>query len=306
MSPHDGDFPSFDLRLITAFCVVAEELHLGRAAASLGVSRRVMAAQLGDLEHQLGVDLVDRGDRAVSLTAAGERFLVEARAALERALTVGAALGGVACTELRVHIGEASNPVVRAVLAAFLAECPDVAVQVAEGSGADSMRAVEAGAADVGFQMAEGVPGGLGFAVLDRQPLGVMTRADHPIAGHGPVPWTALDGERLFVAPAGVAESYNVVVRTTVRRQGVLVREVVGPPVQRLSYLAPALITGRALLLCSRHAFVPAPPELAWTELTPTRNLEIGMAWKGRNDGAPVRRFVQLARSLSQTVTTEE
>ena len=305
MSRPDMDFPSFDLRLVTVFCVVAEELHLGRAAERLSVSRRAMARQIDDLEHQLGVTLVERGDRAVTLTAAGTRFLVGARAALDRALSVAAGFDGAGAT-LRVHVGEASNPVVRAVVAAYAAEHPDVTLEVAEGSGTASAHAVESGVADVGFDIADGVPGGLRFAALDRQPLGVVTRVEHPVVGPGAAPWSALEGERILVAPPGHADSYNVLVRTAARRGGVRVGEVVGPRVPRLVFVAPAVVAGRALVVCSRYAFTPLPPELAWPGLAPTRYVEVGLVWDEHAAGPSTRQFVELARSLSRVAGSKE
>ncbi len=295
----DMDFPSFDLRLMSSFCVAAEELHLGRAAARLGVSRRGMTAQLGELERQLGVALFVRGDRSMSLSPAGERFVIEARAALDRAEQVAATFGGSG-TGLRVHLGVATNPVVRAVVAAFMVEYPQLDVQVSEGSGNDSVRAVESGEADVGFEIADGVPGGLEFLSLDRQPLGVVVPLNHPIAATAIAPWTALNGARVLMAPSGIADSYNLLVRGALRRAGVRVAELAGPPVPRLSYVAPVVAAGRGLLVSSRHAVVPVPDDVAWIELTPTLDLEIGLLWR-HPAGAPTRRFVELARSLSRS-----
>ena len=177
---------------------------------------------------------------------------------------------------------------------------------IAEGSGTASVHSVESGAADVGFDIADAVPGGLRFAALDRQPLGVVTRVGHPVTGSERASWAALEGEHVVVAPPGHADSYNALVRTALRRAHVLIREVVGPPVPRLVFVAPTVVAGRALVVCSRYAFAPLPPELAWTELAPTRCVEVGLVWAEHTAGPSTRQFVELARSLSRIADPKE
>src|SRR5690349_15406773 len=68
-----------DLRSIRYFVVLAGELHFGRAAAKLYLSQPALSKQIRKLEERLGARLLVRDTRHVTLTARGERFLVEAR-----------------------------------------------------------------------------------------------------------------------------------------------------------------------------------------------------------------------------------
>jgi DNA-binding transcriptional LysR family regulator len=72
----------FDLRLLPAFVALADELHFGRAAARLNIGQPALSQQLARLERQLGVVLMQRDSRRVSLTPAGHAFLAGARSAL--------------------------------------------------------------------------------------------------------------------------------------------------------------------------------------------------------------------------------
>ncbi len=68
-----------DRRRLLSFIALAEELHFERAAARSHITQSAMSQQLLHLERQLGVKLLYRTKRHVSLTRAGAVFLDEAR-----------------------------------------------------------------------------------------------------------------------------------------------------------------------------------------------------------------------------------
>ena len=68
-----------DLRYLVA---LADERHFGRAAQRCHVSQPTLSAQLRKLEEYLGVALVERQPRRVTLTPTGERVVERARRAL--------------------------------------------------------------------------------------------------------------------------------------------------------------------------------------------------------------------------------
>src|SRR4051794_41898783 len=75
---------AIELRLLRYFAVVAEELHVGNAAARLYISQPALSQQIRALEEQVGLPLFVRHPRGVALTEAGEALLQEARAVLDR------------------------------------------------------------------------------------------------------------------------------------------------------------------------------------------------------------------------------
>ncbi|ANB72137.1 hypothetical protein AYM40_06955 [Paraburkholderia phytofirmans OLGA172] len=82
-----------DSRQIKLFVTLAEDLHFARAADRLHIAQSALSEQIKKLETDLGVRLLNRNKRAaITLTNAGEVFLIEATAALrqlERADRVG-------------------------------------------------------------------------------------------------------------------------------------------------------------------------------------------------------------------------
>jgi LysR family transcriptional regulator, transcription activator of glutamate synthase operon len=69
---------TLELRQIQYFVVVAGQRNFSRAAEAVGVAQPAISQQIRRLEEELGVDLLDRSSRPVTLTEAGEAFLTRA------------------------------------------------------------------------------------------------------------------------------------------------------------------------------------------------------------------------------------
>lgn len=74
-----------ELRHLRYFIAAAEAENVSRAAEKLRVSQPGISRQIHDLEDELGFQLFERNAKSVKLTAAGKKFLTEAKAVLQRA-----------------------------------------------------------------------------------------------------------------------------------------------------------------------------------------------------------------------------
>lgn len=71
-----------DPRRVASFVVLARERHFGRAAGVLGIAQPSLSQQMSRLEAEVGVTLIDRASRPVSLTPAGHALAEGAARAL--------------------------------------------------------------------------------------------------------------------------------------------------------------------------------------------------------------------------------
>src|SRR3954468_5989986 len=104
---------TIELREIRVFLALADELHFRRTADRLGLTQSRVSQSLRSLEHKLGVELIHRTSRRVTLSPAGERFREEIRGAyaelvgaLRQTHNVAVAVAG----ELRLGAHNAAGP----------------------------------------------------------------------------------------------------------------------------------------------------------------------------------------------------
>lgn len=121
-----------------AFLAVAEQASFARAAVQLDVSRSALSETVRGLEEKLGVRLLNRTTRSVSLTDAGERLLGELRPALESVRTALESVNLYRDTpagHLRLTVPRpAARTVIEPMLATFLAAHPAITMEISTDS----------------------------------------------------------------------------------------------------------------------------------------------------------------------------
>ena len=74
-----------ELRHLKYYVAVAEKLSFTEAARTVHIAQPSLSQQIQDLEKDVGVTLIERNNRQVRLTPAGEQFLIDARRILLQA-----------------------------------------------------------------------------------------------------------------------------------------------------------------------------------------------------------------------------
>src|SRR6266478_3445572 len=121
-----------ELRHLRYFLAVAEALSFTKAATQLRIAQPALSRRVQDLEEEIGVDLLKRSPRGVTLTAEGKLFLDEVRELLKRADESVEKVRALARGEYgELHVGYAPSPTVEILppaLAAFQKAVPRVKV----------------------------------------------------------------------------------------------------------------------------------------------------------------------------------
>ncbi|MEU2721900.1 LysR family transcriptional regulator [Streptomyces smyrnaeus] len=168
-----------DVAQVRAFVRTAEELHFGRAAATLAISQQALSKRIARLESLLGTEVFRRGN-GVRLTEAGQRFLLPARQVVAAAdAAVAAAVG--TDDPLRVDVwGHLYAPM------RTLAQVAGRAGELTLGHGRDLPSVTTAllrGDIDAAFgRVHPRLPVGLAHRLVRLEPVDAILSEDHPLA----------------------------------------------------------------------------------------------------------------------------
>jgi DNA-binding transcriptional LysR family regulator len=183
------------------FVAVAEELHFGRAAARLHIAQPSLSHQIRRLEQQLGVTLLERTSRRVTLTPAGQTLLLDGRRLLKQAERVVRTTRATSSEELAIGFaGSAAHTMLAEVLSAFAERHPSVNVAVHELL-LDRVDDIRSGRVDIAFTRL--LPGqtDLDIEVLTHEPRLVAVPAAHRLAARAAVAFADLRDESFITNP---------------------------------------------------------------------------------------------------------
>ncbi len=198
-----------ELRHLRSFCVVAEELHFGRAAVRLGLSQPPLSLQIRQMEEAVGVRLFDRNSRRVALTDAGRALHESARRILrdvEAALVTARQAGSGEVGELRV--GFAPTLMLSSlahVVRRYRTRYPLVRLDLRELGSASQTAALLDDELDVGLLREPETDPRLVVEPILREPLVLALPHEHPRAGQVRVPLSALATDPWVLFPRSIA-----------------------------------------------------------------------------------------------------
>ena len=124
---------------LMAFCKVAQHRGFTAAAAELEVSPSALSQTIRQLEARLGVRLLNRTTRSVSLTEAGEAYLARVGPAVTQVIDASEdmnVLQGRPAGTLRLNAARISVVMVlQPILAGFLEEHPNIQLELTNDEG---------------------------------------------------------------------------------------------------------------------------------------------------------------------------
>lgn len=179
----------FTLDQVRCFVAVAEHLHFGRAAESLLMTQPPLSRQVQKLEKAVGVTLIDRDNRSVALTRAGQQFLKEARQLLalahrapEQAQLIASGVEGHVSLGFTVGSGMSQLGPLVSGLTTLL---PGVELSLSEMVTSEQIRAISDGQIDLGIGRPPANAEPLATMLLEQDDLVLAVPTDHSLAVPG-------------------------------------------------------------------------------------------------------------------------
>ena len=185
-----------------AFVAIAERGSFQHAAAHLNLSQTALSHRIRKLEEDLGVKLLSRTTREVSLTQAGLNLLPKVKETIE-------SLAG-SLDELR-HEGRSRQetlsigclPTIASgrlprVLHSFQERHPDVLVRIYDNSATEISSLVQDGTIAFGITLVAAHRWDFDIELLMKDPFTLVCPEDHPLATQPAVSWSDLTDEPLI------------------------------------------------------------------------------------------------------------
>jgi DNA-binding transcriptional LysR family regulator len=289
-----------ELRHLRYFKAVADELNFTRAASRLRVAQSAVSSQIQDLESELGVVLLERSRRRVTLTAAGEAFVQASERILrsvEDASRQARRIGHGEYGTLAVgFIGSQSHEWMPRVLKRFRAKYPEVEVTLMEIHPSQQLEALLARTLDVGLvgPISGKPPPGLRLECFSEEWPFVGMPNDHRFARLPKLALAQLKDEPFIFTSEKNSPSYRSLISRMCERAGFIPRVV--QEVDRARTGVQYVAAGFGISIFAEHISRLPAPGVRFVPLSgPVQKMRYGIAWrKGAEE--VVARFVDYVK----------
>lgn len=190
-----------EMRQLRYFVSAATHLNFTKAAKECFIVQTAMTQQIANLEKELGVKLFERQSRGLSLTAAGEAFLTDAREILARGQhsreRMAAFQGGYTDLLQLGHHGELFRRDLTRALQLFRARSPQTKVMLYQLPRSGLLSGVREGQLDLAFMTRTSAldkfDKWIDWKILGREDVMLVVPEGHPLAGRGEVTMAEVD-----------------------------------------------------------------------------------------------------------------
>jgi DNA-binding transcriptional LysR family regulator len=291
-----------ELRQLRYFIAVAEELHFGRAAERLQMTRPPLSQQIQSLERELGVELLTRGQH-IALTDAGRVFLEQARRITEVADNAARAARDAGGGTTRLRLGYPATVASRHASTAvrlFRERHPAITLETVVAHTGAHLMALSARQIDIAFVHSGARRAWTGrFRPLCTERLLVTVPKDHPLAKLPAIRAEQLAGEPVVLFPRPLDPPLHDYLLDVFERAGVSLSVVLEATTLESSLGAVAAGLGLALTAQSAADLVVAQGIVFRPLVTTAPDLQIGVAWRSEPASKAVQQFLAVIDELA-------
>ena len=185
-----------DIRQLQYLAALAREKHFTRAAKVCNVSQPTLSGRIRQLEQELGVPIVERGQRFHGLTPEGERVVKWAHAILDNWSSLEQEIAklrntkGTLLGRLSLGVIPAALPMAALISKAIQDRHAGIELTVLSQSSVDILRNLEDFSIDVGLTYLDNEPiEGMRAEAIYMERYCLLVRADHELADRKSVTW---------------------------------------------------------------------------------------------------------------------
>ncbi|MDQ0511883.1 LysR family transcriptional regulator [Ancylobacter amanitiformis] len=302
---------TFEIRHLRYFVVLAEEQNFARAAERLGIAQPGLSQQIMKLESIVKTPLLDRTQRLMKLTLAGEVFLEEARKTLNAAESALVAVTKAGRGETgRISIGYVASVAYAGVLtrsiASFRKAHPDVELQLVEMEMGEQLARISEGRLDFGFiRPPTPLPPNVVTRVILKERLVVALPDDDALAGTGAVDLADL-ADREFITPRQ-APDVGFRRNTTTACEEAGISPVIRPIGRDFTTIASMVAVGLGIALVPKSLDCLRLPGVRYRNIRGVHTTsELAIAHRKSELSAAVRAFITHNRSATFTAEAWE
>jgi DNA-binding transcriptional LysR family regulator len=288
---------------------VGEALNFTRAATRLRIAQPALSRQVQELEDEIGVDLLRRSPRGVTLTAEGKLFLAAAREALRHIDESVEKVRALARGEYgELHVGFAPVPtaeILPPALAAFRKAVPRVKLSLHDLSSDEIIAGLRDATLELGVlveptgEQATGIE----FELLRTYPFCVAMIASHPFARLKTIPLEKLATQSLVVLRRKDYSEYHRILARIF--SPISTKPRIAVECDSASPLIAEVEAGHGVVVGTTLLRLVAGKRLLFRPLTGTTEAQsIGIARATKGDVTPAgEKFCEILRKISGEAT---
>ncbi|MFF0952768.1 LysR substrate-binding domain-containing protein [Rhizobium leguminosarum] len=289
-----------ELRTLRYFVAVAEELHFGRAAQRLNMAQPPLSQQIQKLEVELGVQLLTRTKRTVSLTQPGELLLASARLILQQAQT---AVAGVRAAGQGV-VGSLAIGMINAVslqgqiydvLRRYHEEHPGVGVTIKIMTSVEALRALRTEDIQVALLRAPLNDRTIQTEVIMTEQLLLAVPENHPLAKtKGSVRVSELGEEPFVMLPRSAGFGLSEQIMQICKKAGFSPK--IHQDVYELPTICGLVAAGFGVSLVPSSALISPQRGAVFKALEPNEFVDTLVAYRAPEKSPPLGAFLEVLR----------